>query len=61
MNDSKCDKVKEFLEKEIEISERREHTYSNCFDGVLVGHEKVMELLESHIRFCKNVLKVMEE
>ena len=57
---SKYDNVKEWLQTEIRISEQRRTEDGNCFDGVEVGNENRTMLNESHIKFCKNILKQME-
>ena len=57
----KYDKVKEWLQTEINFSQKRKIlTYGNCFDGVPVGNENRIKLIESHIKFCENILKQME-
>lgn len=56
----KYDDVKEWLQREVEISNQRKIEYGNCFDGIPVGNENRIILLESHIKFCENILKQME-
>ena len=49
----------EYLAKEIEISQSRINEYAKCFDGVPVDDKARKKLLESHIRFCEKVMKML--
>lgn len=56
----KFDELKHFLEVEIEKAEERKTETSNVYDGVVVGFSAFPHLQESHIRFCKHILKLIE-
>jgi hypothetical protein len=56
----KYDDIKKWLQTEIKISKQRKNEYGTCFDGVAVGNENRIMLLERHIKFCENILKQME-
>ena len=54
--------LKHFLEAEIEItSERLKDTSNQAYDGVFVGAEEAKKLKENHIRFCKQLLKMINK
>lgn len=52
--------LKHFLEMEIKQAEERMKEESNpTFNGLIVGREFQLELNKGHIRFCKEVLKML--
>ena len=58
----KYGEFKHFLEMEIKQSEERMKEESNpTFNGLIVGNEFQIELNKGHIRFCKEVLKMLEK
>lgn len=62
VNEDKYEELKHFLETEIEQAEERMKEESNpTFNGLIVGHEFQIELNKGHIRFCKEVLKILEK
>lgn len=57
----KIDELKQFLEVEIENAEQRKAETSNVYDGVVVSFSAFPHLQESHIRFCKHILNIIEK
>ena len=57
------DKVKHFLESEIEITKQRLNSDDKnpFYDGVCVGHKESVALLQRHIWFCQYLLKLIEK
>lgn len=57
------EEIRHFLEKEIEISERRlEADPQNLFyDGVDVGRLKSKKLIKNHISFCKRIIQMIDK
>lgn len=54
------EEIKHWLEMEIELAKERMNLKENTmFNGVEVGREKQIELNKGHIRFCKEVLKML--
>lgn len=53
------EKIQHFLEMEIEITEERMKEPTYVFDGIKVSAEQEQELQKSHIRFCKDMLRVI--
>lgn len=59
-NKDKYEELKHFIEMEIEQAEERMKEESNpTFNGLIVGNEFQIELNKGHIRFCKEVLKML--
>lgn len=59
--ESKTEELRHFFEVEIEqAKERMKEEYNPIFNGVEIGHEKQIELNEGHIRFCEQILKMLE-
>lgn len=50
----------EWINTEIRITESRISEYGECFDGVYVDNETRIELCKRHIRFCENALKQLQ-
>lgn len=57
----KLEEIKHWLEFEIERAEKYKNIVTNVFDGLEVGFELATQLQDSHIRFCKEILKMIEE
>lgn len=54
--------LKHFLEMEIvQAEERMKEEFNHTFNGIVVGREFHLELNKGHIRFCKEVLKILEK
>lgn len=61
-NQYKTKEIKHFFEMEIEQAEERmKEEFNPTFNGLLVGHEFQIELSKGHIRFCKEVLRMLEK
>lgn len=59
---SKLEELKHFFKREIEEAEERmKEEFKPTFNGVLVGYEFQTELNKGHIRFCKEVLRMLEK
>lgn len=57
---SRISRAASCLRSEIMQAElRKDEKYNPMFNGVDVGHEKQIELNSGHIRFCKDILKIM--
>lgn len=58
----KYEELKHFLEMEIvQAEERMKEEFNLTFNGLVVGREFQLELNKGHIRFCKEVLKILEK
>lgn len=56
----KHEELKHFLEMEIaQTEERMKEEFNPAFNGLVVGLEFQLELNKGHIRFCKEVLKML--
>lgn len=56
----KYEESKHFFEIEIEQAEERmKEEFNPAFNGLIVGNEFQIELNKGHIRFCKEVLKML--
>lgn len=52
------EELKHYLEVEIELSQENKAYHSVYYDGIDVGSDELKnKLLESHIRFCKRIIK----
>lgn len=59
--ETNLEKLKHFIEAEIKQAEKRKTETSNVYDGVFVGFSSYPHLQESHIRFCKHILSIIEK
>lgn len=50
----------EWLNTEINITESRISEYGECFDGVWIDNETRIELCKRHISFCKKCIKQLQ-
>lgn len=58
----KYEELKHFLEMEIkQAEERMKEEFNPTFNGLIVGNEFQIELNKGHVRFCKEVLKMLEK
>lgn len=58
----KYEEIKHFFEMEIkQTEERMKEEFNPTFNGLVVGHEFQIELNKGHIRFCKEVLRMLEK
>lgn len=54
--------LEHFLEVEIQLTTERLKDKSNpCYDGVCVGSTEAAELKKKHIKFCKQLLSIIEK
>lgn len=59
---SKLEEMKHFFEMEIvQAEERMKEELNPTFNGLVVGREFQLELNKGHIRFCKEVLRMLEK